>query len=80
MKVQRVEMFVVPMDAPNDVSGLQALACPVCGKADLSGYAATRRVVPRHFVKPGAASPAGRETAAAWPATNLDTERITISA
>ena len=60
-------------------TGLQALACPVCGKADFSGYAATRRVVPRHFVKPGAASPAGRETAAAWPATNLDTERITIS-
>jgi hypothetical protein len=60
-------------------TGMRALACPVCGKADFSGYAATRRVVPRHFVKPGAASPAGRETAAASPATKLDTERITIS-
>ena len=60
-------------------TGLQALACPVCGKADFSGYAATGRVVPRHLVKPGAASPARRETAAASPVTNLDIKRITIS-
>ena len=60
-------------------TGMQALACPVCGQADFSGYAATRRVVPRHFVEPGAASPAWRETAAASPATSLDTRRITIS-
>jgi hypothetical protein len=60
-------------------TGLRVLSCPVCGKADSNAYLAARRVVPRHFVKPGAASPAVRETAAASPATNLDTERITIS-
>ena len=48
MKVQRVEMFVVPMDAPNDVSGLQALAddgrvtpetlVAIVGKTDGTGF------------------------------------------
>ena len=60
-------------------TGLRVLSCPVCGKAGFKAYLAARRVVPRHFVKPGAASPAMRDTAAAQPATNLDTERITIS-
>ena len=48
MKVQRVEMFVVPMDAPNDVSRLQALAddgrvtpeslVAIVGKTDGTGF------------------------------------------
>jgi cyanuric acid amidohydrolase len=48
MKAQRVEMFVVPMDAPNDVSGLQALAddgrvtpetlVAIVGKTDGTGF------------------------------------------
>jgi cyanuric acid amidohydrolase len=48
MKAQRVEMFVVPMDAPNDTAGLQALAdkglvkpdslVALCGKTDGTGF------------------------------------------
>jgi cyanuric acid amidohydrolase len=48
MKAQRVEMFVAPMDAPNDVSGLQALAddgrvtpetlVAIVGKTDGTGF------------------------------------------
>ena len=48
MKAQRVEMFVIPMDAPNDTSGLQALAdkglvkpeslVALVGKTDGTGF------------------------------------------
>jgi len=48
MKVQRVEMFVMPMDTPDDTTGLQKLAdkglikpdslVALCGKTDGSGF------------------------------------------
>jgi hypothetical protein len=56
-------------------TGLRVLTCPVCGKADFSGHPATRRVVPRHFVKRGAAAPAALETAAAQSDTHPDADR-----
>jgi hypothetical protein len=42
----------------------------VCGNDDFGKYPATLRVVPRHFVKYGAATPAARGAAPAVPATN----------
>jgi hypothetical protein len=60
-------------------AGLRVLTCPVCGKADFSRYPATQRVVPRHFVKRGAAAPAAPRAAVAQSATNPDTHRAAVS-
>ena len=60
-------------------TGLRVLSCPVCGKADFTAYPATQRVVPRHFVKPGAAAPAAPQTAAAQSATHRDADRSAVS-
>ena len=59
-------------------TGLRVLACPVCGKADFSRYPATHRVVPRHFVKPGAAAPAAPQTATAQSAPNPHADRPAV--
>jgi hypothetical protein len=60
-------------------AGQRVLTCPVCGKADFSRYPATQQVVPRHFVKPGAAAPAAPQTATAQPATTPDADRSAVS-
>jgi hypothetical protein len=59
-------------------TGLRVLTCPVCGDNDFSKYPAALRVVPRHFVRYGATSPAALQTALAEPATNR--VRITVDA
>jgi len=60
-------------------TGLRVLTCPVCGSDDFGGYPATRHVVPRHFLKHSAVSPAALEAAAALAAASPDAERAAVS-
>ena len=73
----RRQMLCSGAGGPRQI-GLRVLTCPVCGNDDFGKYPATLRVVPRHFVKYGAATPAARGAAPAVPATNR--VRITVGA